>query len=295
MTQTRAVLIAPHARRWLDAAKDVRVLHVFERVCNLVDDRGEVISLISPPLGPDPLAICISDPLNFTRHVDAANAVSLTPMQITVGPLHIILTPAADWNPRPDWLSVHTHLDRVQARLPLVAGLMRQYAPSDSFAPLVVDDAQGPEVYPVGQNRAIVVAQEPAHLLVDGLLAGDEPACLEAAQRLAGLGGGLTPSGDDFIVGALYARWLIHPADATLGIAIAEHAAPRTTCLSAAWLKAAARGEAGSLWHTLIAALIAKDDACLQAAAIDLLRIGHTSGADALAGFMAVLCRSVPV
>lgn len=290
MRHVEAKLIAPHARRWLKAVAGVRVLHVFERVCNLVDGRGEVVSLVSAPLGPDPLAILLSDPLTFTRHIDAESSVSVTRTRIAVGSLHLDLTPVEDWNPYPDWMIAHTHLDRVQSHVPLVAGLMRQHAPSDSFAALLGGDAAGARAYPTGQHHAIAAAREPAHLLVDGLLAGDESACLDVAQKLAGLGGGLTPSGDDFIVGALYALWLLNPANAArLGAAIAKRAAPRTARLSAAWLKAAARGEAGSLWHALIAALTDGDAAGLQTSVLDLLRVGHTSGADALAGFLAVL------
>jgi hypothetical protein len=290
MKHAEAALIAPHARRWLDVADGVRVLHVFEQVCNLVDGRNEVVSLTSPPLGPDPLAILLSDPIDFTRYVDAADAPSITTTQIAFGSLFIDLTPAEDWNPHPDWLSAHAHLDRVQAHLPLVIALMRQHAPSDSFATLVIGDTAGASICPAGQTRAIVAAREPASLLVEGLLAGDELACLDSAQRLAGLGSGLTPSGDDFIVGVLYALCLLHPTDAVpLGTAIARRAAPRTTRLSAAWLNAAAHGEAGSLWHALIDALTVGDDASLQIAVMDLLRVGHTSGADALAGFVAIL------
>jgi len=285
-----AALIAPHARRWLEAANEARVLHVFERVCNLVDDRGEVVSLVSSPLGPDPLAIRLGDAVDFTGLVEADSVVTIAPTQISVDALQIDLSTAKDWNPRPDWESAHRLFDAVRAILPRITAVMRQQAPADSFAALVVGNASGAGVYPGGQMQAIAAARGPARRLVDGLLAGDESACLDAAEKLAGLGSGLTPSGDDFIVGALHALYVLRPADAAaLAAAIAARAAPRTTRLSAAWLHAAARGEAGSLWHGLIDALTVSDVATIEAGVSEVLQVGHTSGADALAGFVAVL------
>jgi len=290
MLLLRATLIAPHARRWLEAATGARVLHVFERVCNLVDERGEVVSLVSPPLGPDPLAIRLGDAVDFTGLVDADSDVTISPAQIAVGSLQIDLANAQDWNPWPAWGTAHAHLDRVRAGLPRVVRVMRQHAPSDSFAALVVGSAARPGAYTAGQMRAIAAAQEPVRLLAEGVRAGNESVCLDAAEKLAGLGSGLTPSGDDFLVGALHALYVLRPATASaLAQSVAERAAPHTTRLSAAWLRAAARGEAGSLWHAMIDALAVGDVPGIEAAAAEILQVGHTSGADALAGFMAVL------
>jgi hypothetical protein len=105
------------------------------------------------------------------------------------------------------------------------------------------------------------------------------------------LGGGLTPAGDDFLLGALYALWVARPSEqaTALGEVIVASAIPRTSRLSAAWLEAAARGEAGQPWHTLVGALASDDSQVIDRAAHGILGVGHTSGADALAGFVLVL------
>ena len=74
-----------------------------------------------------------------------------------------------------------------------------------------------------------------------------------------------------------------------LGEAIVASAIPRTSRLSAAWLEAAARGEAGQPWHTLVVALASTDTDTVGDAIHGILGVGHTSGADALAGFVLVL------
>ena len=102
---------------------------------------------------------------------------------------------------------------------------------------------------------------------------------------LIGLGYGLTPSGDDFLVGALAMLDALEQTNmhAALGGAVVA-AAGRTSPLSASFLRAAAAGYVGENLHTMIAAILTGDaDAALAAAT----RIGHTSGWDALAGAVA--------
>jgi Protein of unknown function (DUF2877) len=109
----------------------------------------------------------------------------------------------------------------------------------------------------------------------------------DAVSDLIGLGPGLTPSGDDFLVGALAALDALGQTNirAVLGRAVVA-AADRTSPLSASLLRAAAAGHVSENLHTMVAALVTSDaDAAIAAAA----RFGHTSGFDALAGAVVTL------
>jgi hypothetical protein len=108
------------------------------------------------------------------------------------------------------------------------------------------------------------------------------------SAALAGLGGGFTPAGDDFLLGAIYALWATRPESAALPLAeaIAEGAAPLTTRVSAAYLRAGARGAAGQAWHSLVETLAGGGAEAITFAVTRLARIGHTSGADALTGYV---------
>jgi len=108
---------------------------------------------------------------------------------------------------------------------------------------------------------------------------GNLEAC---AAALVGLGPGLTPSGDDFLVGALAALDALGQTNirAVLGRAVVA-AADRTSPLSASLLRAAAAGHVSENLHTMVAALVTGDAGAAMATAA---RIGHTSGFDALAG-----------
>lgn len=103
-------------------------------------------------------------------------------------------------------------------------------------------------------------------------------------RQLAGLGFGLTPSGDDFIAGMLIAlnilgqpRRLIR----TLG-----QAAMGDNDLSNAFLRLAREGRMTEKQQELVSALLHRGRAEVKAAARRVLAVGETSGADWAVGFV---------
>jgi hypothetical protein len=110
------------------------------------------------------------------------------------------------------------------------------------------------------------------------------------AAHLAGLGGGLTPAGDDFLTGAMLWAWLAHPTPNNYCGVLLSASMTQTTMLSAALLQAAARGECSAPWHSMFRALVGGSDTNLAEAVQCVLAHGHTSGADTLAGFLWMEC-----
>ena len=111
----------------------------------------------------------------------------------------------------------------------------------------------------------------------------------EAVRGLIGLGPGLTPSGDDFLVGALALLDAIGERDAHAALARAIiDAAWRdaTTPLSACFLRAAAAGHVGEALHRAVSSVITGD---VDAAVAAIEKIGHSSGWDMMAGIMTTL------
>jgi hypothetical protein len=115
---------------------------------------------------------------------------------------------------------------------------------------------------------------------------GDQKRLQAAGIGLAGLGNGLTPAGDDFLTGIMLWAWLAHPDPASFCRSLLHVTVPRTTILSAAFLRAAACGECSDSWHVLLAALSEGTDAEITVAGRKILAYGATSGADTLAGFL---------
>lgn len=121
--------------------------------------------------------------------------------------------------------------------------------------------------------------------LASGLRRRDARELIAGARLLVGLGEGLTPAGDDCLVGALavvhrFARsWLAeHPEiEASLGTTVAT----ATTTIAREFLGHAL---AGRFAETLIELLTAESEGAIARAATLLRRTGATSGADTVAG-----------
>ena len=112
--------------------------------------------------------------------------------------------------------------------------------------------------------------------------------CADAVQGLIGLGPGLTPSGDDFLVGALALLDCVGERDAHAALARAIIAAlpGSTSPLSACFLRAAAAAHVGETLHRAVSSVMAGD----VGAAIEAIEhIGHSSGWDMMAGIAIAL------
>ena len=123
------------------------------------------------------------------------------------------------------------------------------------------------------------MARELCHALAD------DDALDHAARRAIGRGPGLTPSGDDVLVGLLTALGIRYTAlRERLARALAP-ALPTTTSLSRHLIEEAALGLPGRALHELVAALLS--GAQLAGATDRVLATGATSGADAALGLVA--------
>jgi hypothetical protein len=134
-------------------------------------------------------------------------------------------------------------------------------------------------------------ARDPAEALARACARDDAAGAGEAALALLGVGGGLTPSGDDYVGGAFFARALLEaarpgPAAAWRRAAtrVVAAAPGRTHPISAALLGDLAAGRSWAPLHDLVTALAAGTPGAARAAARRLVALGHSSGWDMLAG-----------
>ena len=123
----------------------------------------------------------------------------------------------------------------------------------------------------------------------------DADALVRSAVPLLGVGAGLTPSGDDFVGGALFALCVMHDAAHWRQAArtIVAHAAQRTHSVSATLLSDLADGHSYASLHDLAAAFARGDaDRAIQHG-VAVAAIGSSSGWDMLAGFMTALTGTI--
>jgi hypothetical protein len=146
-----------------------------------------------------------------------------------------------------------------------------------------------------GGDAPLLRHARPALQALDDWLARGFGRVPAAVHALLGLGPGLTPSGDDYLGGALVAlRALGEDAAAgALWRAIRARAAGRTHAISLAHLSAAAAGEAHEAVHGCLEELLAPRAARWEAPLARLDRVGHCSGWDGLAGAVAVARRAL--
>ena len=246
----QAQQIAPAAMCWLKTSTAVSILHIFDHACNLVNERGEVLSLVAPSLGAGPFAVVVGEDGNefsriFTKYVSINSPITCSTDAITLPDVQIDLKTAVYWQPHPSWTAVSPQLWQAIANA--------YPAPPDAFRP-------PPIRYPAF--------------------------CPLPTALITGLGAGLTPAGDDYLMGALYALWAMGRADTGMMEVVVQTAVNRTTTLSMAWLRAAARGEASMPWHLLVQAALAGDEDGVKTAVSRILATGASSGAAAWAGFI---------
>ena len=262
MQSIQTLSLTPNVKSWLAKSRYPRLLHVFDHACNLINEHREVLSVVTAQIGNGPFNLVVENEVYFSEYLTCESPVIVSHHHLHLGDLIIDTADAPFWSPCPDWEMLHARRNHILLQLNQLR---------------ITND-----------REASLSDQFPLSSLSFALVSADIPTALALTAQLAGLGPGLTPSGDDILIGALYATWIVHSPEFASFITreIANTAAPLTTSLSAALLRSAGKGEAGILWHELFRALIAGE--AIQHPVSRLLSVGETSGADAMGGFMGI-------
>ena len=146
-------------------------------------------------------------------------------------------------------------------------------------------------------NSLVARALNPVLGMARACLGQEMKQVARIGRELVGLGPGLTPSGDDFLGGLLFtARSLkmVYPGDFHWEeqpiIDLINWARARTNSISHAILSDLALGHGPEPLHDLVNSLLQSEDVGdVMAGVTRLLRIGHSSGWDILAGVLTSL------
>ncbi|MEX1248495.1 MAG: DUF2877 domain-containing protein [Anaerolineales bacterium] len=286
----RVACMAPRAKNWLKEARQAHVLYAFERVINFVNQEGDVLSLVENSIGNGPFSLLMAEG-PFPDNIQVGVSLLAFENGFWLDDWLIDAESATLWEPRPDWDAARRQPANLKLAAQLITDLLREHAEVDSFAQLILDPTANSPL----PARILQAAEQNIPLLLSGIQQSDLEALTLAAKGLAGLGPGLTPAGDDLLLGVLLGIWAVKTPERAmqLSAAIVRTAAPRTHALAAAWLTAGAAGEAAAPWHELVNAITVGDTQAVQIAAMSILPTGHTSGADALGGFLGVIKKTV--
>lgn len=281
----QATLVSLPAMRWLDRRPNAQVLHAFSRCVNLLAEDDEILSLTAEGIEPGPFSIVVEreaehglDGEGCFAGLETATTVKANASGLQIGRLNICVDRALFWDPR---FEVGL-LDEqpVKDGLNLIRSLIIRHAAKESLALALGSDDGSLYQRRIGQAW---------HKLRKGILSDEQGLCVEGAWLAAGVGIGLTPAGDDFLVGVLAGLWTGLADPDRYADSIVAGATPRTSKLSAAWITAAGRGAFGQVWHDLSLALLNRDQGSVLRAGRRILGTGHTSGTDAMSGFLATM------
>ena len=70
MISVNAVSLAPDARDWLANSRHPRILHVFDRACNLINERREILSIVTQQIGNGAFNLVVEDDVLFSEHLN---------------------------------------------------------------------------------------------------------------------------------------------------------------------------------------------------------------------------------
>ncbi|HKV43615.1 MAG TPA: DUF2877 domain-containing protein [bacterium] len=281
---------------------DGEILAVHPRSCYLMDEDGAIYAIVQESLGNGPLNLVIPDGAGQPfQHLSVGETVRSNGHALLLSDsLDVGLAAARLWDPKP-YTALGVDPERLGQAMSTLLRAVTAAPPEKSLA-LLLPYLQEEEL----PAPLLKVTHFPrSHALMGGLAESlalrNRRGLKVVTSSMAGLGPGLTPSGDDFIGGVLLALALAREdrPDAELkeiGGLLLETAAPRTHEISAAYLKAAHAGEASDRWHRLLGALASGDPPAIVEAAHGVMRTGETSGADMLSGFIIAMqaIRRVP-
>lgn len=249
-----------------------RVHSVFASACNFIV-HDQLITLVARRAGGGPTTLLLRNPAarSMERLFDIGEVVSVRPAELRSSRVVLRLQHANLWCP----LAARPLVARmeIEENLAIVRTRLAQRLRPTS----VIDDRAVP----------VIDALTCATRALDS-----EDTTLNLVERLVGWGEGLTPAGDDFLVGWIAGldALAITPERrrfrATVGPALARLAA-RTTPIAAHFLSLAAAGHYVEVIEQVRDAVLCESNRVAVHRAVDAtLVIGATSGADMLSGLL---------
>ncbi len=84
-----ALSLAPDAKDWLINSRHPRILHVFDHVCNLINEGREVLSVVTPQIGNGPFNLVVEGDVLFSDYLNTQSQISIHMDQFRLGDLTI--------------------------------------------------------------------------------------------------------------------------------------------------------------------------------------------------------------
>jgi hypothetical protein len=293
MQSLYAQQVSSAALSMLDRKADWQVHSIFHRTFNITDG-DRVVTITEIPSKELPNGVCVSLPgrSGFERfHLEARNEVLYQDGHLIFpfAGLAIDLSGAIIY---PSDKCISESLlegEELIRRLSMVHNIACMVAPQEGLAPLWYKTGEilkginiSKSETPIIQQMAIIALID----LLDGVRLKDSERIKRSAEAMAGLGIGLTPSGDDILTG--FCAMLVLWGDAThksrpiksLLESIWEGAEGKTNPIGLNYLRQAMCSEISRVLHDFIRCLIVSEHLDLSHSTQELFAYGATSGSE---------------
>ncbi len=290
MTDNGEVLFADSVGARVPPRARAQVHSVFLRAFNIETDSGELVTLLAPGSGNLPHGIrCASPIAPFRAWLRQGQSAILEDATLCISAAGFVvdLSRAAIWDG-----TVAAALPGLRGAVPQGAlrelcGTLRERAPDQGVAPALFSSASPRSTL----ERALVARMaQTLPRLARATETSDAGAVVSAISALVGLGTGLTPAGDDFIVGYLAALWSRAHHESGMAALLSALAVPvgqlslGTNAISRQMLLDALQGHFAERLTEVVRCVCGGGD--IAGATMRALEVGHSSGADALCGLL---------
>jgi hypothetical protein len=233
-----------------------------------------------------PLTINLDRSIDQLRALDVGAAAVFSSARLIFPATEITLLASADvmWQ-APSPVTAPCPIDQQRNTAQQIASIVLTRAPDRGFAPLLNPLIDLPPSGPLSAEQAVVLSI--LQMLRLAVHAHDVPAIQVSIDQLLGRGSGLTPSGDDCVLGLLLMlnRWQANRDWSDLNRAVINAAYQKTTTISANLIKCAAHGESDERLITVVDG-IATGSTSIDDSVECVLDWGNSSGIDALVGMV---------
>jgi len=272
---------------------------IFHRACNVSLESGELLTLVSSEKGNFPNGIRLETPPRFTflHQIRLGQAVACRGgiLRVSGSDLSVDLRTAGRWHIDLKELRVDLHR-RDTAQTWAVAWLeLEKHRRRNGISAMIASipvSRQNPIISPLVKTLA-KRSVETIPALIGATRTYQVEGAVTAMRPLIGLGPGLTPSGDDFIVGYLAGLWSTTGGDScrlrfmsSVGRWLSQ-AAAGTNTISRTHIRSAVNGNVSEPIATLAEHFRQeKNMDIVREATRSALQVGNTSGTDGVLGLL---------
>jgi len=261
---------------------------VFDQVCNIQLDGNSLVTLISSKLPNYPAAIKLDIAedqklCSFGFKVETKAIVNKDEIKIPEICISIKLTGAKVWDSSPLFFRSTVSEEILNKNIEKIRDLTLKYGEMEGIASILDGDK-------VANHYKDFIINS-VKRLTRGISDFDYKEITEASKRLIGLGPGLTPAADDFLLGILASLYYIgyyfgnHLENLKKIAGFMIYDLPgRTTFISEIMLRSGMKARFSEPIRDLMLAVI--HNTSVQDKCINLLSIGGTSGSDCAAGIV---------